>query len=240
MKSSLFREPRRLEPTEREHRFGGSTEETTRVLGDLSFTNCYLGGTRSVLSALREPLASDRRSLMRLLDIGCGLADIPRGLARWARRAGVRLSIVGIDQDPQVVTHAAAASRAFPEIQIVRGDARDLPFRPGQFDYVCSSMLLHYFSSEEAVALLRAWGALASRGVIVNDVQRHWFPCLAISILARVSKSSLFREGSRRTVLRGFTPDEMGRLATQAGFGVARVRESFPFRLTLVARHERQ
>lgn len=97
-----------------------------------------------------------------------------------------------------------------------------------------SSMLLHYFSSDEARGFLRAWAALASRAVVVNDVERHWFPCLAISLLGRISTSGLFREGSRRTVLRGFTPSELATLAGEAGLTASRVRRYFPHRLTLL------
>ncbi|MBI4610035.1 MAG: methyltransferase domain-containing protein [Candidatus Rokubacteria bacterium] len=186
------------------------------------------------MGPLRQLLARHRGERLRLLDVGCGRADIPRALVTWARRTGIDLYVVGVDQDSEVIHHAAAASRGFPEIHIVQADAVRLPFRPGSFDYVFSSMLLHYFALDEAVALLRAWGALASRAVLVSDVERHWFPCLAIPILAKILKSDLFREGSRRTVLRGFTPEEMAWLADQAGLARPRVRRYFPFRLALV------
>jgi SAM-dependent methyltransferase len=164
--------------------------------------------------------------------------DTLRALVRWTRGSGLRLRGIGVDLDPDVVNAAAAASGSFPEIRIVRGDALQLPFRAGGFDYVVSSMLLHYFSADAAAALLRTWGALASRALIVSELERHWFPCLAIRILGRVSRRSLFREGSRRTVLRGFTADELCRLAARAGFGTVQVRRHFPFRLTLVAWHD--
>lgn len=233
-----FQRPPRLEPTDFAHWFGGSAGEAARALRDLSIANRYFGGTGSLLYPLRELLASHQGPPPRLLDVGCGSADTPRALVRWARRHGLDLHVVGVDQDREAVSRAIAASRSFPEIRILQGDARRLPFGPTSFDYVFSSMLLHYFSSDEAPALLRSWAILASRAVIVNDIERHWFPCLAISILARMSKSSLFREGSRRTVLRGFAPEEMARLAARAGFTTFRVRRYFPFRLTLVARRD--
>ncbi|MFQ5899163.1 MAG: methyltransferase domain-containing protein [Candidatus Methylomirabilia bacterium] len=230
----FFQRPPRLEPTRLPHRFGGSSEEVALALDHLSLANRYFGGTQSLLHPMRQLLAPHRGDHLRVLDVGCGRADTPRALVTWARRTGLDLSVVAVDQDPDVVRHAAAASQAFPEIQIVRGDALQLPFRPGSFDYVFSAMLLHYFSSDEAVAVLRSWGTLSSRALLASDVERHWFPCLAIPLLAKISKSSLFREGSRRTVLRGFTPEEMAWLAGQAGFASPSVRRYFPFRLALV------
>ena len=226
----------RLEPAERPHRFGGPGDETARALDDLRIANRYLGGATSILGPLRALLRSEPPRVVRVLDVGCGGADVPRALAGWARRRGVRLRITAVDQDPVVVARAAAACRAWPEIRVVRADATRLPFADHSFDYVTSSMLLHYFGLAEAAAVLTGWRHLAIRAVVVADVRRHWFPCLAIDLLGRVSRHRLFRQGHTDTIRRGFTPGELGRLAGQAGFARIGVRRHVPFRLSLVGR----
>lgn len=224
----------RLEPDERPHRFGGPGGQTIRSLETLRVANRYLGGATSILGPLRALLRSRPAGVVRVLDVGCGGADVPRALADWARRRGVRMRITAVDQDPVVVARAAAACRAWPEIRIVQADATRLPFVDGSFDYVASSMLLHYFGLTEAAAVLAGWRRLAVRAVVVADVRRHWFPCAAIDLLGRVSRQGLFREGHRDTVRRGFTPGELGHLGRQAGFARIRVRRHVPFRLSLV------
>jgi ubiquinone/menaquinone biosynthesis C-methylase UbiE len=133
-----------------------------------------------------------------------------------------------------VVARAAAACRPWPEIRVVRGDATQLPFADRCFEYVTSSMLLHYFGLAEAGRVLAGWGRLATRAVVVADVQRHWIPYAAITGLGRVSGNPLFRAGHGDTVRRGFTPRELGQLGGQAGFERMRVRRHVPFRLSLV------
>ena len=224
----------RLEPGDRPHRFGGPNDETVRSLDDLRMANRYFGGARSILRPVCGLLRSSPAGAVRVLDVGCGGADVPRALARWARRHAVRMDITAVDQDPVVVAQATAACRSWPEISIVRADAARLPFTEGSFDYVLSSMLLHYFGLAEAAGLLQGWRSLATRAVVVADVQRHWVPCAAISLLGRLSQNSLFREGHGRTVRRGFTPGELDRLGGQAGFVRMRVRRHVPFRLSLV------
>ncbi len=228
--------PPRLDPAQAPHAFGGSPEEVRQALGNLSLANRYFGGTRSLLAPLRQLLSAYRGGPVRLLDVGCGRADQPRAVVEWARRQGVQIRVVAVDRDGDVARRAAGAVRRVPEISLVQGDALELPFRPRTFDYVTSSMLLHYFSWEEAGALLRSWASLSSQALVVNDIERHWFPCAAISILARLSRSSLFQDGSRRTVLRGFTPRELQRLAATAGFAHVEIRRHFPFRLALIIR----
>jgi SAM-dependent methyltransferase len=225
----------RLEPGDRPHRFGGPNDATVRSLDNLRVANRYLGGARSILHPLRGLLRSGGAvGVVRLLDVGCGGADVPRALADWARRHAVRVRITAVDQDPVVVACAAAECRSWPEIRVVRADATRLPFADRSFDFVTSSMLLHYFGLAEAAGVLAAWRRLATRAVVVADVRRHWFPCAAISLLGSISRNSLFRAGHGDTVRRGFTPGELARLGGQAGFARMRVRRHAPFRLSLV------
>jgi ubiquinone/menaquinone biosynthesis C-methylase UbiE len=129
---------------------------------------------------------------------------------------------------------AAARSRGFPEIRDVQGDASALPFGPGSFDFVLSSMMLHYFRLDDAAGLLTAFARTAKRAVVIADIERHWFPYLAIGVLARLTGGRLVRRHFRSTVLEGFTRAELAGLARAAQFEDWRIRRYFPFRLTLV------
>ena len=225
---------RRLEPKDLPHQFGGSPGEVSRNLDSLTKANRYFGGVRSLARPLHRLLRRHRGRPVRLLDVGCGRAEAARRHVEWARAQGIDLRVTVVDRDADVIAQARRGCAGYPEIRIVRGDALALPFRPGTFDYVSASMLLHYFGTEEAAGIVRGWAALAGRAVIVSDVRRHWFPCAAISVLSRLSGSPLFGQGSRRTVLRGFTPAELRGLARAAALGRSRLTRHFPFRLALV------
>src|SRR6267143_933373 len=114
---------------------------------------------------------------------------------------------------------APATSHAggFAEIRHVRGDACDLPFGRDSFDFVLSSMMLHYFSLDDAAQLLAGFARIAKRAVVIADIERHWFPYLAIGVLARLTGERLVRPQFRRTVLEGFTRSELAGLAASAG-----------------------
>ena len=225
---------RRLEPKDLPHHFGGSPEEVSRNLDSLTKANRYFGGVRSLARPLHRLLLRHHGRPVRLLDVGCGRAEAARRHVEWARAQGIDLRVTVVDRDADVIAQARRGCAGYPEIRIVRGDALALPFRSGAFDYVSASMLLHYFGTEEAAGIVRGWAALAGRAVIVSDVRRHWFPCAAISVLSRLSGSPLFGQGSRRTVLRGFTPAELRGLASAAALGRSRLTRHFPFRLALV------
>ena len=224
----------RLRRLEQPHSFGGPDGETARSLANLHVTNRQFGGARSILGPLGGLLAARRGATVRVLDIGCGSGDIARALTVRAHAAGVRVRAVGVDADPVVVALADAACRPWPDIEIVRADARSLPFRDKTFDCVIASMLLHYFDFGEAERLLDAWRRLATVAVLVSDVERHWLPYLAVRTLGRLSASPLFDAGHARTIRRGFTESELATLGSRAGFTQTDVRRYFPHRLCLL------
>jgi SAM-dependent methyltransferase len=98
-----------------------------------------------------------------VLDAGCGTAKLTCGMARWGGE------VVGLDLAPAAVRgwqerERFAGGRA-AHVHIVQGDVAKPPFRPGTFDGVHSSGVLHHTPDTkrafDAVArLVAAGGAL--------------------------------------------------------------------------------
>ena len=214
--------------------FGATPALAWRSLDELTAANRFCRGTRSVVISVAPLVARVPAGEIRVLDVGSGGGDIARGLVQWGREAGHPLQVVAIDRNSEAVERAAARSRGFAEIQHVRGDASNLPFGPDSFDFVLSSMMLHYFSLDDAAQLLAGFARIAKRAVVIADVERHWFPYLAIGVLARLTGERLVRPQFRSTVLEGFTRTELAGLTQAAGFARWRIQRYFPYRLVLV------
>ncbi len=120
----------------------------------------------------------------------------------------------------------------------VGADAEQLPFRDRSFDFVAASLMLHHFRDNNVVRLLQLLGRVARRAVLVNDLERHWFPRLFIQVSAPIfARSYVTRHDAPASVRQAFLPQELGDLARAAGFGDITVRRHRPwFRLSLVAR----
>jgi ubiquinone/menaquinone biosynthesis C-methylase UbiE len=223
-------------PSRREapSRFGATPALARRSLDELAAANRFCRGIRSVVMSVAPLVARVPPGEVRVLDVGSGGGDIARGLVQWGRQAGHPLQVVAIDRNSEAVARAAARSRGFAEIQHVRGDACDLPFGPGSFDFVLSSMMLHYFPLEDAARLLAGFARIAKRAVVIADIERHWFPYLAIGVLARLTGERLVRQQFRSTVLEGFTRGELAGLAEAAGFAHWRIQRYFPYRLMFI------
>lgn len=198
--------------------------EARKSLADLRFVNRWLGNRRSFLRAVRPQL--EGAGLPRLLDVGCGSADVP---AAVARALGRPLLVVGLDVKLLHLQSVPAGVCA------VQGDVRALPFRERAFDVVTASLFLHHFTDDELPALLRALYGLARRALVVNDLRRarlpHAFGRAAFPLLFR---SRVSVADGLVSIRRGFTERDLAAAFGRADLPV-RIRRSFPYRLLAVA-----
>jgi len=204
---------------------GVPQDEVRRSLGDLRFVNRWLGGDRCLRLAVVPLLADIERP--RLLDVGCGSADLAASLQRERPRA----LVVAVDLKTAHLREAAQP------LHRVAADARSLPFAAGGFDVVMASLFLHHFDDEDLAGVLRGLFAVARRALVINDLRRAHVP----HAFGRLVFPWLFR--SRVSVVdglisirRAFRDDELRRAFAAAGIPDVAIRRRFPYRLIAVAR----
>jgi SAM-dependent methyltransferase len=209
-------EPERLDE-------GVTDREALASLADLRFVNRWLGNHPRFLAAVRPYLSRSPRP--RLLDVGCGSADVPAALAR----ASPSLLAVGVDIK---LLHVRAAPAA---VKTVVADVRALPFAAATFDVVTASLFLHHFDAAEAPGVLRTLYGLARRALVINDLRRARLPY----VFGRAAFPLLFRsrvsvDDGLVSIRRGFTEREMRAAFAEAGIPV-RLARTWPYRLLAVA-----
>ena len=96
----------RLRTDEPELLDGDSVPMTERMdaLGQLPLVNRFLGGVRAVLKdfvpiSVEQPAGTS----LRVLDVGCGSADIPEAIARWADASQRAVSVFALDRDAAAI-----------------------------------------------------------------------------------------------------------------------------------------
>ncbi len=193
-------------------------------LADLRFVNRWLGGRRSLLRATLPYLDAKHP---RLLDVGCGSADLPGLLVE---RLGSRLLAVGVDLK---LLHVRQAP---PGVRTVVADVQHLPFAPRSFDVVTASLFLHHFDGAQVAQVLAALWGLARRALVVNDLRRARVPY----VFGRATFGWLFRsrvsvEDGLLSIRRAFTRDELHAAFRDAGIPSVRLARRFPYRLVAVA-----
>jgi SAM-dependent methyltransferase len=208
---------------------GLDPETYQQVLSDLAKVNAWTFAARPTLDFLRRG-AKDMPAF-RLLDVGFGHGDMLRRIARWARRRGIAVDLIGVDLNPKSAAIARAATPVAWPIEYRTGDYREVA---GEVDFVISSAVTHHMSDAEIHAFLRFMEERAARGWLVNDIHRHGFAYRGFPLLCRIMGwHRMVREDGRLSIARGFRRDDWEKLIGDSGIDPAglRIVRRFPFRL---------
>lgn len=169
-----------------------------------------------------------------VVDAGCGTGWYAAGL----RRGVAGSTVVGADLSTGMLSKARAAG-AWP---LVQADAARLPFADGSADVIVARGVLHHLPDvETALAdwrrVLRADGAAVLTSEPTPIVEEHG-TVLVRGLLAGLRRplppdEDFWEVASMAANLHVFTPDQIGALATRAGFGSVRLATA-GFAATLV------
>ena len=212
-------------------------EEYEGCLVELRRVNEWLGDARALRGSLLAEIEKAELSGFSVLDVGAGSGELLRVAAAWARERGKRGTFVGLELNARSAKAINEESTDCAEISSVRGDTLHLPFADCTFDYAICSLFTHHFKDQQVVALLLELSRVARRQIFVIDLHRHPVAYYFYTTLGRLFlHNRLIREDGALSILRSFKPEELARLAKQAGLSDIKVERRFPYRLVLSAR----
>jgi SAM-dependent methyltransferase len=185
-------------------------------LESLEKLNRYFGSYALIRYFLRRWARPGRP--FSAIDLCTGFGDIPRFIVNWCRTRGVTVQITAVDFQPATLALAVERSKNYPEITFLASNVFNfVPVNPA--DFVFCSLALHHFADDEAIRLLRGAQLMAQRGVLVADLERTDLAIAGIYLLtACVFREPMTRFDGRLSIRRAFSFQEMGRLASAAGW----------------------
>ena len=198
-----------------------SEAEARASLEDLTRINRHWGGH----STLRHLLKENVEGAFTLLDVGAASGDMGARVREWYPQARV----TSLDRIPSHLSKASGPR--------VAADAFALPFKPRSFDYVFCSLFLHHFTDEEIVMLLRGFGEVASRKVLVIDLERNPVAYYFLPLTRRIfGWDPVTVNDGAISVEAAFRSRELEDLARRAGLKSPRTRAYRPaFRIAMSA-----
>lgn len=198
-------------------------EEARTNLADIVRINRNWGGHGVLRRLLAKVVRPEEHFTM--LDVGAASGD----MGACVRRAYPHATVTSLDR---AMWHLETAGP--PR---VAADAFQLPFRDRSYDFVFSSLFLHHFTDAEVVRLLAGFGAVARRGVLVIDLERHPISYYFLPVTRWILRwHSVTVSDGMISVEAAFRKRELEELARAAGFANPRVRVHRPaFRLSMAA-----
>lgn len=215
-----------------------SGDELIKTLDDLAKINRWLGGAKTVISAIESLLAEhDLSRPLEVADLGCGSGDLPRAIARWCRKKNVPVSLTAVDLNKYIIRYAHAKSEDFPEIRFETMDVFSDDFKSRRFDIVVMSLFLHHFDNWKAKELLRNSFDQCRLAVVVNDLHRspvayHLFKPFTFL----TGSTEIIRHDGLISILRGFKKEELEILTDELPAAKRSIKWKWAFRwqLTLI------
>src|ERR1700730_357608 len=145
------------------------SKELADDLRNLRQLNRFFGSYSLVRKFLRRWIKTGDR--LHIVDLATGSGDIPRLAVDHVRNVGATVEIDAVDRQSATLEIAKRLSGNYPEISFIAADILDWqPAAPS--DVVLCSLVLHHFSEEDAVRVLRRCRELPKRSVLVSDLRR--------------------------------------------------------------------
>jgi SAM-dependent methyltransferase len=194
---------------------------------EIAQCNRLFGGTRALLAEL-EQLWPALRPAATLLDVGCGVGDLPAAARASAAQGGVRLTVLALDRLEVLASRAARGVDA-----AVVADAFNIPLPDASVDVVTASQFLHHFSDPDIARLARELQRVARRHVVISDLRRSWVAAGGMWLASwPLGFHRITRHDGVASVLKGFVARELAsNLAAATGARVAVARRP-GFRVT--------
>jgi len=208
----------------------GTPEEIRQSFDDLWRINRWLGGVSGCLHLLDRYFARSGARHACILDVGAGDSRLAAHLQSELARSNRIVQFVALDR---CISHLRNGNRSPGKISQVAADIFQLPFAAERFDVVICNLFLHHFSEDEAVELLRRLAGIASRAVLINDLERNLLPYVFIRLAWPFARSRITRHDAAASVRQAYTKEELADLATRAGFTDFEVERLPAYRLGL-------
>ncbi|CAI6033014.1 hypothetical protein COHCIP112018_00780 [Cohnella sp. JJ-181] len=167
---------------------GAELREAHRHLRRLNLL--FAASGRTLYGVVRLWALAGRPRRLTVLDIGAGSGDVNAALLRWADARGVAIHITLADRSEEACAEAAALYAGEPRVTVVR---RDL-FALGEAaaDIVTASQFVHHFHDDALPEVVRAMLRASRRGIVIQDIHRHWLAWSAVWLAARLISGNRF------------------------------------------------
>jgi 2-polyprenyl-3-methyl-5-hydroxy-6-metoxy-1,4-benzoquinol methylase len=202
------------------------------ALDKIAKINQLLGGNKLTLQGVQYLLKSfSKTEEIVIVDVGCGNGDMLRNLADFALQNELNFRLIGVDANNFTVTHANELSANYSNISYNCQDIFSESFQQLKYDIVLCTLTLHHFKDEEIKKLLQTFYSNASKGIVINDLQRSGLAYRLFQGLCFVfNLNEMSREDGLTSILRGFKRNELESFSEKLKFSNYKIHWKWAFR----------
>jgi SAM-dependent methyltransferase len=205
-------------------------KDIEKNMQELDVINSRLGGHKITLAGVKELIGkSDRREVIRIVEIGCGGGDNLRVIKKWAQHYNYSIELTGVDINAECIAFAKG-QKENKDIAFICSDYNLVLFKDKPH-IIFNSLFCHHFTDDELVQMLQWMQRQSLNGFFINDLHRHPIAYYSIKIFTKAfSKSYLVRNDAPLSVLRGFTKRDWKNIFSDADIEYSKCKWKWAFR----------
>ncbi|MFT6138332.1 MAG: 2-polyprenyl-3-methyl-5-hydroxy-6-metoxy-1,4-benzoquinol methylase [Salibacteraceae bacterium] len=190
-----------------------------KSLDQLALINKWLGGNSVTINGVTALLKNQNpKKEISICDLGCGNGDMLIKVAKFGRKNGFKLRLIGIDANQTTIDYAKKLSEGFPEISYEKQDVLSLDFQNRKFDIGLCTLFLHHFEDSVALDFLQKLQNQSTIGLVINDLHRHKLAYFLFWIVATIIGNPMIKTDGLISILKGFKRKELETYAQQLNF----------------------
>lgn len=208
-----------------------SNTDYYQCLNDLAAVNRITRTHQATLHWLDQAIRClPAGTAVTILDVAYGQGDLLRMIHRFAAQRGFKVTLQGIDMNPNSAIAARQATPSEMNIDYCTGNV--FTFTPATPpDFIVSSQFTHHLSDSQIVSFMQWMEQHARRGWFIADLHRHPLAYYGYSLLAGLARwHPIVRHDGAVSVARSFRRADWQALLAQAGI-LANISWHLPFRL---------
>jgi 2-polyprenyl-3-methyl-5-hydroxy-6-metoxy-1,4-benzoquinol methylase len=192
---------------------GETLRDTLNKLGNI---NKWLGGNRITVNGVANLLKDKPKDqTYHIIDLGCGHGDMLRLIAKWAKKKGYRLELLGVDANLDAVNYAGELSVDYPNISFQCVDVFSEAFKKKNCDIMLATLFLHHFKDKEIIELLEIFQQNTTIGIVINDLQRSKLAYVLFQGLGLFISNKMVKEDGLTSIKRAFKKHDLVRFANR-------------------------
>ncbi len=210
------------------------------VYDDINRVNSVLGGNSITIKAISKLMREHPRQTYSIVDMGCGDGAMLREVAQFTRKNNIKVKLIGIDLNADVIQLAREASLAYPEISFLQKDILHLSVSDLHCDIIISTLAMHHFAHEDIVSFLRKFNQLARIAVVINDLQRSLWAYYLFKLYSLIFiRTRTAKVDGLISISKGFIKPELQHYATLFPEYHHKIKWKWAFRYVWVMKSKR-
>ncbi len=217
--------------------YAASDIELTRFYDDLSWINRYLFGKRIFTTGIKD-LYKDLSSTslpITLADFACGGGSTLNACALWSNNKKLPISflvmILILFYLNMLMINQPMNYPLFLKSKIYF----PVNFQKKTFDIIMCNLFCHHLTDEQIIYFFKQMHHQAQKGIIINDLQRHWLAYVGFNVFSFLKKLlPITKHDGLVSIKKGFTKQEIIYLLQKSEIKHYKITWRFPFYYNII------